>query len=201
MVHISKGSGKMEGINSINTNSLTIPFCIKMSECKELVCSKCYARRLLKYRASLTNKLELNNELLSSRFLKDSELPIINALYFRFNSFGELINDTHLINLIMIVNRNPNTIFGLWSKRVDLIRATLDKIPSNLVLIYSNPKINDWNDPFPPTPFDKIFSVYNKKDVKIRKSDMFINCGGRKCLECLQCYEKNGTKKIREGLK
>ena len=50
-IWITTGKGKMEGINSINTNSLTNPFCIRMSSKDNLVCSKCYSNRLLKCRS------------------------------------------------------------------------------------------------------------------------------------------------------
>jgi len=195
MVHITIGSGKMEQINSINTNSLSNPWCIKMSKVEGSICSKCYANRLLAYRKSLESKLEFNSILLSETVLPMKDLPRINALYFRFNSFGELINDNHLANLLNICRANPRTTFTLWSKRIGMIRGIQDK-PKNLILIYSNPNLNRRLDV--PKGFDKVFSVFNAK--YIRENSLEVNCK-KECMTCLKCYTFNNITEIREGLK
>jgi hypothetical protein len=102
MIHITQHSGKMLGINSISTNNNSNKFCKKMSKNPKTICSKCYANRLVKLRPSLENRLELNSLELSLNILHFKQIPTINALYFRFNSFGELINETHFRNLVNI---------------------------------------------------------------------------------------------------
>jgi hypothetical protein len=53
-----------------------------------------------------------------------------------------------------------------------------------MVLIYSDPIINGNNEL--PEGFDKVFTVYTKQYVKENNID--INCGGKKCKDCLLCY-------------
>ena len=142
--------------------------------------------------------LEDNSKLLSERVLLNRELPIINALYFRFNSYGELINELHYINLVKICIKNPKTTFALWTKRLDIIKGF--NTPDNLILIYSNPNINIRNSIWIPKGFDKMFIVYTKEYLK-DMPESFINCGGRDCLGCLKCYTKNDIKIIKEKLK
>lgn len=91
----------------------------------------------------------------------------------------------NLDNYVKICNHYKNTTFALWSKRKDIIKAYFDKHkkPKNLILIYSNDKINDpITKPF--DYFDKVFNVVSK--------DQFIqdqNCTGQQCKNCLKCYK------------
>ena len=184
MIHITIGSGKMEGINSINVSSLENPYCIAMSKNKDLVCSKCYSNRYSKLRPSLENVLIRNTELLTKNDLTFEDIPVINALYFRFNSFGELYNEQYLYNLILICEKNPDTMFALWTKRRKMvIRFNRCNLPNNLILVYSEPIINDvnWVLEF---PFDKQFTVVDKTYIGDK------NCS-KQCLNCLKCYKKN----------
>jgi len=194
-MRISKMSGKLEGLRSINTNPLTNNFCKAMSKNKMFICSKCYSIRMLStYRKTCVNAFEENSKILSKPL---KEIPVINDKYFRFSSHGELINMTHLENYLKIARANPNTIFTLWTKRKDLIRRYQGEIPENVVMIYSNPYVNK---PLPvPDGFDKIFSVFTKEYAE--KNNISINCGGKKCLECLICYHKNSDKIINELIK
>ena len=48
LLKISKGSGKLEDIQSLNTNTLTNPFCIKQNKNKNSICNKCYSINMLK---------------------------------------------------------------------------------------------------------------------------------------------------------
>ena len=87
---------------------------------------------------------------------------MLNA-FFRFSSHGELINNNHLINLINICLKNKHCIFTLWTKRTDIINKVFkEKIkPKNLILIFSNSKLNN---PIksPPKYFDKTFNNVSK---------------------------------------
>lgn len=94
--------GKMNGIPSIGTCCENNPICRKRSLDKSSVCSKCYASRYMKMRPKLKEKLISNAEILSSRLLTDRELPCINNLVYRFESFGDLHNDIHLKNYVRI---------------------------------------------------------------------------------------------------
>ena len=125
MLHITIGSGKMDGIVSINTSSLQNDFCQSMHDCRDNVCNSCYAIRLTKFRSTLENKLEKNSELLSEAPLADDQIPakIGTAKLVRFNSFGELINTQHYRNLIKIVENSVYNIrFSLRKMSLFIIK-------------------------------------------------------------------------------
>ena len=67
--------------------------------------------------------------------------------------------------------------------------------PSNLILVWSNPKINRvvYN---PPKHFDRVFNNVNYEH-KLEEQ----NCTGQKCKDCLLCYRHDTTKVIVEAIK
>ncbi len=191
-VHVTTGGGKMKGIPSVNTSSLKNKFCQAMSKVKGSICSSCYSNRYSKFRTSLEKRLIQNSELLSSRLLTDQEIPMFNSLFVRFNSFGEIINNTHYLNLMAIAKKNPQSTFGLWTKKYAIVMK-YEKV-DNIKYIYSlsevdgespSVKIRNW--------FDKVFMVQSKKDER-------INCY-QSCIDCLLCYTDNDVKVIREKKK
>lgn len=199
-VHITKGSrsGKMAQIDSINTSTLQNDYCSKMRENSASICKSCYSATYSKMRLSLENKLVYNSQLLSENVLIDYQVPRINSFYFRFNSFGELINEIHFINLVKICELNPQTSFSLWTKKISLVQRLLDlqviKKPANLILIASSPALNCQVKL--PRHFDKVFSVYTRKGAS--QKAIFVNCGGAKCIDCLTCYTKSDVTFINE---
>jgi hypothetical protein len=190
-VHVTIGNGKMKNIPSISVSSLTNDFCQLMSKIKGSVCGVCYSNRLSKFRKNLEVKLLHNSALLSEKLLTDRELPTFNNRYVRFNSFGELINDIHMENLIAIAKKNPYTNFGLWTKRTDIV-LKYDKIP-NIKYIFSVSKIDgECTDKKVLDYFDKTFTAVPTKDN--------ANCHGA-CIDCMLCYTDNDVKVIRERKK
>jgi len=192
-LQITQGQGKMEGIPSLNTSSLTNPFCQDMSAHEGTVCSKCYSSRLLHFRRALSKRCDKNGIILESS--GEIWIPPINSLYFRFHSFGELINMGHLEHLHDICLDNRDTMFSLWTKRVDFIWYYLDEFakPENLVLVYSEELINPIS-PQIPLGFDHVYAVYDKT------SPVEINCP-EKCIDCLRCYQKETKEIVRARLK
>jgi len=184
-VNISKMTGKLDGILAINTNTLTNSFCIDQHNRKNnSICNYCYSVNMLKtFRKSCVKSFQHNSEFLSSKVIHQDGLPIINAAFFRFSGHGELINDNHFINLINICVKNPSTNFALWSKRAPIIWDVLKthKKPRNLILVYSNPKIDHVLKKI-PDQFDKVFNNVTSGAV---------NCSPKKgaCLACLKCYK------------
>ena len=232
-LHISKGSFKLEKINNISTNTLTNDYCIKQNKKNNIICTKCYSFKGLNFRKAMIPLLQNNSDLLSNNIIDINFLPIIYNIYFRFNSHGELINEIHLINLINIVNKNKHCNFALWTKRNDIIKKYFDKNkkPDNLILIYSNPKLNK---PMNKTPkyFDKTFNnviklsykdYFNKYTMFIddelidntlkrnikKQYDIYKNDFNKmnnvncfeKCIDCLKCYTHNNIKTIIEKAK
>ena len=141
-VHISKMTGKLQGLQAISTNTVTNKFCTKMNASKndDVICKHCYSHSMLNtYRKNMQNALQRNSDALSIKVLEDENIPRINQLYMRFNAHGELINETHLVNLVKICMLNPNVTFALWTKRKDIVikyfvTDTLnnDNIPDNI---------------------------------------------------------------------
>jgi hypothetical protein len=192
-VHLTKGSGKLAGIISINTPTSTNPFCQSMQK-KDSVCKSCYAQRYEKLRPNIVEAFK-RNLFLSERELLPQEIPAINEQIARFASYGELINMMHFINMIRIALANRQTIFTLWTKRPKIVQIVLKLLgkPDNLILIYSSPVVGVPSKL--PKGFDKVFTAF------ARGSDMTdINCHGA-CNDCRLCYSHNSTTYINEIIK
>jgi hypothetical protein len=147
---------------------------------------------LKSYRKNMQASLQRNSDLLSDRVLDQSELPTILDAFFRINAHGELINATHLENICLIAEHNPHCNVAVWTKRKDIVSRTFANRakPSNLILIWSNPKV-DAVVYDPPKHFDRVFnnvSYEHKPDEQ--------NCTGQKCRDCLLCYKLDTTKVI-----
>jgi hypothetical protein len=199
-VHISIMTGKLEGLKAISSNTTTNPYCIKQynSKNEDNICTKCYSNIMLNsYRKNMQSPLQSNSNLLSNEILPNDKLPIILDAFFRFNAHGELINNIHLQNLVNITLKNPSCNFALWTKQNGMIRQFFDNNPkpANLILIYSNPKINSIMDKI-PKHFDKTFNNVLSTDFVDQQ-----NCTGQQCKTCLLCYKHNSTTKIVEMVK
>jgi len=197
-IHISKMTGKLDGLRAISTNTVTNPFCIKMNKSGDTICRDCYSHLMLKsYRKNMQGALQRNSDLLSSRILDQSELPTILDAFFRIDAHGELINATHLENICRIAEYNPHCNVALWTKRKDIVSRVFAKRakPSNLILIWSNPKV-DAVVYDPPKHFDRVFN-----NVSYEHKPEEQNCTGQKCRDCLLCYKLDTTKVIVEAVK
>lgn len=192
-------TGKLKGIGAINTNPLTNPFCLKMAKNPDSICHYCYSQAMLKtFRASCVPAFERNSRYLSERIIPVQELPTVGNKYelFRFNAHGEIINPTHAINLMNIVENNKDTFFGLWSKRANIVRKHIRRT-TNANLIYSTNRLNPTETDV-PEGFDKTFNVYTASYAK--KHNIKVNCHGG-CATCKLCYSKNRVRKINEIVK
>lgn len=200
VIHISIMTGKLEGFKSISSNTITNPYCIKQnaSSDSDNICTKCYSHSMLKsYRKNMQASLERNTQALGNSILPIDVLPTIMEAFFRFNAHGELINETHLINLVNIAIKNPHCNFALWTKRNDIIQKYFDTNvkPSNLILIFSNSKISKVMSK-PPKHFDKTFNNVLEHEFKDLQ-----NCSGQQCKNCLLCYKHNDVTTIVEKVK
>ena len=199
-MRISNGSGKLQDIRSLNTNTLTNEFCISMynSSADNIICRKCYSMSMLNgLRKNCAPSWQENSEILSGGLIPPHMLPTILDAFFRFSSHGELINMTMLENFHNITLHNPHCSFALWTKRKNFIRKfySQHEKPANLILIYSNPRIDAVMNQ-PPEFFDRTFNNVSKG------SDVAQNCTGQKCRDCLLCYKAgNGVTQIVEAVK
>lgn len=201
VVHISVMTGKLDGLRAISTNTRTNEYCIKQNASGDHtnICTKCYSHTMLSsYRKNMQPALQRNSDALSARILATHELPRVVDPVFRFDAHGELINATHLHNLVLIVEHNPGTAFALWTKRNDIVSKyfrTRAK-PANMILIYSNPKISHIMAK-PPKFFDRTFNNVLEHEYVERQ-----NCTGQQCKDCLLCYTPgNGVTTIVEKVK
>ena len=205
LVHITNHSGKLEGMHSISTSVRRNPNCRDRRNIDNSICQKCYAVTLTGIRKGLDEAISRNTDVLTARILSADELPVINDKYFRFEAFGDLINETQAINYINIAKTNKGTHFAIWTKNPWIMAAALKTAakPSNMIIIYSSPMINKAVNvkalkklyPF----IDKVFTVYRKDYAQEHSID--INCGGRHCLSCLRCYSKRTGDTVNELLK
>jgi hypothetical protein len=194
-VSISKMTGKLDGIQAINTNTATNAFCIKESSKPDAdkICGKCYSMSMLSsYRKNCQPAFQRNSDVLAS----DAEfiLPRTSGAFVRFHGHGELINEQHFRNLCAIASDNKHSTFALWTKRVGIVRKNLHHVPDNMILVYSNPKIDNVMSS-PPRGFDRVFNNVSES------YDGEANCTGQKCMDCLLCYKHDTTQVIVEHVK
>lgn len=178
LVKVSTMSGKLAGLQAINTDPLSNAFCL---ESKFAICDFCYSKYALRtYRANCRPGWANNGVILSTT--RDFHLEPITNTYCRFNAHGELINSLHFDNLCTIAERFPDTHFALWTKRPELTRP---ERPPNLRLIFSSSEIDKEGEA--PPWFDVVFSVFTKGP---------FSCTG-KCIDCLFCYTKRGKIRVK----
>lgn len=198
-------TGKMRWMQSLSTSCILNGNCAKYAKIKGSICEKCYAQRQLRTYTTMQPCLERNTKLLTESILPKEELPLVNACFFRFEAFGDLINENQVINYFNICKVNPYTHFALWTKNPHIIAKALEntKKPKNLQIIWSSLLI-DKTVPLDVLqkkyPFiDKTFTVYSKKAIK--EGNVEINCGAKNCFKCHKCYLKNNETVINEKLK
>ena len=198
-------SGKLAGIKSIGTCCANNEFCLARMKDKKGVCCHCYANTYMKMRKTLKEHLINNGNILQNRILDGNEIPVTNDLIYRFESFGDIANETQLINYLNICERNPYTHFALWTKNIGICDRVFNKIkivkPDNLSLVVSSPKMNT------PIELDKekywfadhVFTVYD--DKFINANNVEVNCGAKSCKTCRRCYFKDTDFYVNEKLK
>ena len=200
-VKVSRMTGKLTDLQAISTNTRTNEFCVKMASAdkQDWICKYCYSHKTLDAGVypSLEPALQHNSDVLSAAPLQPEQMPKFKKKteYIRLSAHGDLINETHLDNLIQIVRANPGNRFALWSKRVTMVRKYFkqNSIPDNLQLVWSNPVINKVVNT-PPAPFHRVFNNVSHKGYK-------ENCTGQKCKDCLLCYTDSGVTTIVEKVK
>ena len=206
-------NGKMQGIASLSTSPLLNGMCSKRCKIKDSICNHCYSMTMNKRYTNLQKALIANTETLN-QLIDKKDLPTINSKVFRFEAFGDLNTYNQCIKYFNICNKNKGTTFSIWCKNIHIISHVINDIgykkPKNLIVIYSVSLLNHSIDinkitSNPRLQFiDKVFTVYTLEYLQDNNIniDKFINCGARKCIDCMKCYNKrNKTVFINEMLK
>jgi hypothetical protein len=202
-VHITKEmNGKMEGFMSLSSSPLLNPICQARRLCDGSICKHCFSIAMQKRYGGLSKVLEKNTEVLTTTEIPPSEFPLVNAHAFRLEAFGDVQNETQVKNYFNFCRRNPRTTFSVWTKNPEIYQRVLEsgvKKPKNLIIILSSHLVNVQANADKWDFVDKVFTVYDKAYAE--KNNIVINCGKRKCLSCMNCYDPRGEDIINELLK
>lgn len=190
-------TGKMAGLASLSTSPLCNGLCQKRVSDPGMVCSKCFSHAMQKRYSGLKKLLIKNSEsALTREIIPESDMPRLYSEtgYFRFESFGDLVNAIQAANYIGMAAANPHMKCALWTKNPWFIQEAIDKynvsIPENLCIIGSSYYLNNPMDKlYGHYDFiDYIFTVYNKSGLTA--GNVAVTCGARSCAACGKCYEK-----------
>lgn len=210
-ITISEHQGKMTLIPSISTNKKLNEHCMKMS-CSpnpDCICKYCYADKTMAMYPKLDASLTNNTEVLTKRELTTSEIQeiarhFLNIAIARFESFGDLNNETQLLNYIRIARAAKHTRFALFTKRYEIVRKYFEsgrRFPDNVTLVLSSPFI----DHVLHESIVDVFKKYHRRVITFTvtsdKANPSINCGKRRCVECRNCYDARNPKNVIEYIK
>lgn len=196
---------KMQGLASLSTSPLCNEHCKARRENKDMICAHCYSMAMNKRYTNLAKSLERNTDILATILFEESDMPrlISETGYFRFEAFGDLVNEIQVANYFRMANANPHMKCALWTKNPWIIASAIKayglKKPANLTIIGSSYYTNTPMDFSGYDFIDKVFTVYDKKTATEKGID--INCGGRSCADCGRCYENYGGRVVSELLK
>lgn len=210
-ITISDHQGKMTLIPSLSTNKKLNEHCMKMSCSKDTncICTHCYVDKTMAMYPRLEGSLTNNTEILAKRELTFSEIReiakfFLNTTIARFESFGDLNNETQLLNYIRIARAAKHTKFALYTKQYGIVRQYFEsgkRFPDNVTLILSSPYIDHTlND-----SLVNVFKQYHRRVITFTvtrdKTNPGINCGKKRCVECRNCYDARSPKNVIEMLK
>lgn len=115
--------GKIEGIYSIDSTATNCSYCKAMrAAAKNIIkhiCNYCYdyAQEHSFKGRNVLNRHTLNMIILSAVEFTDAELATLNIIGLcRFNSSGDIQNNTMALNYFRIAKNNPHCKFSLWAK-------------------------------------------------------------------------------------
>ena len=202
-------NSKLAGIKSLSTCCLDNRFCLFRMQDSNSICSHCYAATQQSRQHGLTdhnliNGVILRNVLFPVETLKT--LPLWNEKFFRIESFGDVENVTQARNYIRLAKAFPAVKVAAWTKNHNIWKKAFKLEggrPANLSFVISSCFVNvEMEIPEDmENDVNHVFTVYDKEGAKRVK----INCGGRKCMECLKahknCYFTDTEKQIKEELK
>ena len=198
---------KLEGICSISSSVHDNCNCARWRKLKDCICKYCYAYNQQAFQTGLREHNILNGFILRNILIPVSAFKKLVLIfpYLRIESFGDVANVVQARNYIRIIKAFPGKRCAIWSKNLAIWKQAfaIEGKPENTTFVYSSPYINvkvseTILDDHPY--IDHIFTVFTKAFAK--KHNIVINCGGRKCLDCIikkiNCYFRGGPLYINE---
>lgn len=202
-------TGKMQGMHGIGTSVKLNPFCKLNQLCENAICKDCYAENM---RKSVAYKLALCTYVLCTYEFLPEQIPLLNCLQFRFESFSDLMNDTQAKNYLNISAKNPGVKKAIWTKRPEILYRNIVNHcggvkPENLMVVVSSMKLNA-----PDTTIKGKYMLFGNIDMVNHVFTVFtadyalanniiIQCGNSVCLACGICYNGNTGFYVNEILK
>ena len=172
---------------------------------KVSICGFCFSDSQQDYQTSMIPTLSRNYDILNGGILHDDWIPVLNNLYFRGESFGDVGSWIAAANIIRIAAKNPAVHVTAWTKYVPFYRQAIAAgyaKPANLTLVKSVRYVNAMPDPDtdPDRDIVDIWFVVITPEFSA-EFHIRITCGARACLACLKCYLRTGGRVIVEQLK
>lgn len=198
---------KLEGISSVSTSVHDNCICARWRKIKDCICAHCYAYNQQARHTGLREHNIINGMILRNVLIPVYAFKKVLILfpYLRIESFGDVANVIQARNYLRLIKAFPDKRCAIWSKNAAIWKEAIEKEgkPRNTTFVLSSPYINKpvaetilENFPF----IDHIFTVYTKQYAI--KNNIVINCGGRKCMECIKaktnCYFRGGPLYINE---
>lgn len=198
---------KLEGISSISSSVHDNCNCARWRKLKDCICKYCYAYNQQAFQTGLREHNILNGLILRNILIPVAAFKKLVLIfpYLRIESFGDVANVTQARNYIRIIKAFPRKRCAIWSKNLAIWDAAFlsEGKPENTTFVFSSPYMNIQvsNTMLEQHSYiDHIFTVYTKAYAK--KHNIVINCGGKKCLECIRkkqaCYFRNTSLYINE---
>jgi len=190
---------KLEGICSISSSVHDNCFCKARQAIKDCICKYCYAANQQAYQTGLKEHNILNGIILRNVLIPVKYFKLLKIIfpYIRIESFGDVQNVIQARNYIRIIKAFPEKRCAIWSKNIAIWAQAFqyEGKPGNTTYVHSSSFLNkpDNIDRKKYRFVDHVFTVYTKDYIK--KHNIVINCGGKKCMECIKkqinCYFRN----------
>lgn len=202
-------TGKMLGMLGIGTSVKLNPFCKLNQLCENAICKDCYAENM---RKSVAYKLALCTYVLCTYEFTPEQIPLLNCLQFRFESFSDLMNDTQAKNYLNISAKNPHIKKAIWTKRPEILYRNIINHcsgvkPEKLSVVVSSMKLNTPDTTIKgkymlPGNIDMVNHVFTVFTASYAlANNIIIKCGNSVCLKCGVCYNENTEFYVNEILK
>ena len=190
-------NAKMSGMISYSTLVMFNRFCVARMKKDFAVCAHCFAARQLGIYVDQLKKLA-RAHVIATRCKWDVEdIPFIDCNvfpYFRLESFGDINNTLQVenYNTLAAALEKMGVSVTLWSKNPGIIQQAVNGgmvLSDNLTIGLSSLELNKPEiDKAKKYKFIKfVFTVYTPEYAT--ENNITINCGGRHCLSCLNCYK------------